>query len=493
MRLHRTTPAAMELWVRGAAALSKCEAHGNRIDRAYLLSAWDAISARIADAERRLVADKDFALWRRRYGEKAKPTSYDQLAGVFFKDLGFKARTVTESGDREAASVAAFEGIDHPIKTAFFEAAKLRKARDTYLAQIKREMVQHPDDGLWYVHPSFNLNRVISFRTSCDSPNYQNIPNHNPEVAEIIRRCYIPRPGMQLGEIDYGQIEVRMAVPYTQDPALRTYVTDPATDMHYDMACQIFKLPRAKVSKALRSLVKSKYVFATFYGSFYAQTAQWLWEGIDQGGVKVEGSDQTVREHLTKLGFIHLGDADTAERGTWTAWLREVDEDFWGKRFKVYAEWKRKWWDDYLRDGGLSMLTGFAINTPLDKRQVCNAPIQGSSAHCAIWSMCELTDWLEKYRFDTHHVGEIHDSLNYCMNPKERDDVFHHAQDVMARRIKKWAPWLDVPLTTECELCPIDQPWFFKHALKEDGGRFVPANREKWERVHGNWDLQCPA
>ncbi len=59
--------------------------------------------------------------------------------------------------------------------TAFIKAAELRKARDTYLVGIRRELVQHDDDGCWYVHPSYNLNTVITFRSSADQPSYQNL------------------------------------------------------------------------------------------------------------------------------------------------------------------------------------------------------------------------------------------------------------------------------------------------------------------------------
>ena len=470
MKLHRTTPAAMDLWRRGAIALAKVEAAGVRIDKGHLDAAIVDCGNRIRDAQRRLTADRDFrAHWVRRFGEKTNPASYDQLAEVMFKCLGFKGRgTKTESGDRESARRAAFEGISHPIKDAFFEAASLIKARNTFLYGIRRELVQH-DDGLWYVHPSYNLNTVITFRSSSDGPNYQQNPKRDQRMAEIVRRCYIPRPGRCLGEIDYGQIEVRVPCAVNFDPQLIQYVTDPTTDMHRDMACQIFRLKKEQVSKALRNIVKTWYVFATFYGSYYGLTAKSLWEEIDIAGAKLEGSDKTVRQHVTEMGYTELGDPDDVRDGTWMAWVRSIDEDFWGRRFRVYAEWRRRTWDEYCRDGGFSMVTGFAVNAPLDKKQVCNSQIQGPAFHLLLWSMCELVDWLERYKMKTVVVGEVHDSINIDVAPEEADDVFLAARHFMTKKVTKFAPWLNVPLVVEPEISPVNGSWYDVKGCKPTG------------------------
>lgn len=496
MPVHRSTPAAMELWMRGAQALSVVESNGCRIDKTYLDTAITEVSKRIADLEAQVRSDKHFAIWRRRFGDKTKPTSYDQLAAVVYRELGFTSSKKTEGKKRESAAKESLAEVDLPLVRNFIAAAELRKARDTYLVGIRRELVQH-DDGCWYVHPSYSLNTVITFRSSANSPNYTNIPNRNPEIAEIVRRCYIPRPGHQIGEFDYGQNEVRISVEYNQDPVLREYVCDPTKDMHRDMACQIFKLKPKQVPKALRTLVKGDYVFATFYGSYYKQTAKALWDAVDSEHLKLEGSGVTVRQHLTDLGFTELGNVDKdnpdePEPGTWAAWIRHIDDDFWNKRFKGYAQWKRDWYEAYLRDGGFIMLTGFAVNVPLDKKQVVNAPPQGTSFHCLLWSLIKLIEWLQKYRMRTVMIGEIHDAMTGDVDPRERDDVFHAASDIMTNQIKKWAPWLTVPLVAEAECCPIGESWFHKHALKEVGSSYVPANLEKWEKAHGAWALQCP-
>lgn len=467
---HRTTPAAHELWRRTQIALAKVSGYGCRIDKAYLDGAITKVTSDIKALEAAMIEDPDFRFWRRRYGEKSNLTSYSQLAEVAYKDLCLTAKKKTDGGGRDSAARSNFEGVQIPIIRKFVEASELRKALDTYLIGIRREVIQHAD-GLWYVHPSYNLNAVISQRSSSSDPNYQNIPNRNPLIAEIIRRCYIPRPGRQLGEIDYGQIEVRIPCPYTFDPVLMNYVCDPSTDMHRDVACQIFKLTidQVKQCKPLRNLVKGAYVFATFYGSYWGLTAKALWEGIDAPNMKF-ADGTTVREHLTKIGFTDLGleclecleAGEGPAKGTWAHWIKSVDEEFWGERFKVYAQWKKDWYEAYLRTGGFTMLTGFAVNFPLDKKSVTNAPIQGVAFHCLAWSLCQMIEWLEKYRMSTCVIGQIHDCLTMDLESSEVDDVFWAARDIMTCRIKKWAPWLNVPLVVEPELCGVDRSWYEK-------------------------------
>ena len=498
MRRHVTTPEAYRFWLRLADNLAQVEGRGVRIDKGYLDGAITQVTADIRALEAALQAEPDFRVWRRRFGERTRLGAYDQVAAVVYGDLGFKSELVTEKKGRAAATAANLEAVAAacPMVRHFLEAAKLRKALDTYLVGIRREMVQHAD-GLWYVHPSYNLNSVLTFRSSCERPNYQNQPKRNPRIAEIVRRCYVPRPGRQLGEDDYGQIEVRVPVPITGDATLRAYVCDPTKDMHYDMACQLFRLERPQVSKALRNIVKGAYVFATFYGSYYGLTAKDLWEDVDNldgKPVRLEGSDVTVRQHLAALGIAELGDPDDPRPGTWAAHVRAVDEDFWGRRFRRYADWKREWYAAYLAEGGFTFPTGFAVRAPgLDKKQVCNAPIQGSGFHLLGWALCEINERLVKRRMRSMVIGEIHDCINFDLHPAERDDVFDLAQRVMVERIREFAPWLDVPLVAEPEAAPVDASWHDLRALKAaPDGRFVPSDMGKWEAAFGPWANQRP-
>jgi len=375
----RSTPAAYELLLEGQLALAEIERAGVRVDREYLDAAFVRADAEIKAVEEQIRADPDFRLWQRRFGTGTKLSAPEQLSDVLYKDLGYKPKEFTESGKRGKADEAALEGIDRPLVKLYFQAQKLRKGRDTYLAGIRREMVRDAK-GRWYVHPSYNLNTVTTFRSSCDSPNWQNIPKRNKMLADMIRRCYIPRDGYQFVEIDYGQAEVRVAACYNRDPNLIKYVSDPTTDMHRDVARRLFFLGKDEpVPKGARNLAKANFVFAEFYGDFYPRVAQKSWEIM--GYQKLEAAaGESLYDRLRANGITKLGacDPDADPRpGTYEKHVRDVERWFWDDRFPVYKQWKRDWFTAYQRSGGFEMLTGFAVNAPLSRNDVVNYPIQG--------------------------------------------------------------------------------------------------------------------
>lgn len=486
-----TTPDAMRFWMDVQLALAEVEETGIRVDVDYLTAAERECTEKLRAAEAAVRDDPNYRAWQRLYGERANIGSSDQLAGLVFGSLGYTAKRKTESGDRDAADESAFEGIDLPIVKHYFTAAKLRKCRDTYLAGIRREMVRHPD-GLYYVHPGFNLNTVSSFRSSGSDPNVQNQPVRNKMAAEMIRRCFVPRRGHCLVEIDYGQIEVRLAAQITGDQNLIDYVRDESRDMHRDMAMQIFQIPREAVHKSARQSAKNQFVFPAFYGSYYANCAPEIWGALDEWPIQL--ADGTpMREHLRRLGITELGDCSHGgdpRRGTFGHHLKTIEEDFWGNRFRGYAQWKKSWYDAYLRDGGFITPLGFATNIPLNRKQVCNFIIQGTSFHCLAWAMTVVVRRLRKMRMRSRVIAEIHDCMVLDVHPAERDAVIDLCHHVMTVEIHDAFKWLTVPLSAEAECCPIDRSWYDKVGMKRTAAGWVPADMAGWETKYGPWANQ---
>lgn len=502
MPRHRTTPEAYRLLHRGMEALAVVSENGMRIDRGYLDNAIAEGERQVAELTAGFDGDEIARTWRRRYREKTNFFSAAQMTQVVFHDLGHVSRGRTEKGDRESGSEKAFAHLRIPFLDRVFAAKKVRNAVDTFLTGIRREAVLH-DDGCWYVHPNYGLNTTISGRSSADAPNVQNQPARNPVMAEMVRRVYIPRPGCQIIENDLGQIEARMPCPYTNDPVLMRYVSDPDSDMHRDMAAQLFLCEPGVVSKQLRQLVKGAYVFATFYGDWWGSTARNLWEGIDNPAAPIKLAGGTpVRDHLTKIGMVDLGALPDPENpggrvnplpGTWAAHVRAVDDHFWNVRFRVYKQWKNDWWDAYLRDGGFSTLTGFAVNQGLNKKQVVNIPIQGDGFRIVLRALPLINDWLARYKFKTRVICEIHDSVISDGPPDERDDVIDMVIHFLTTDVMRAWSWINVPIVAEAEVCPIDQSWYDKAGLVKVGDSWRPTDETKWTAKYGDWSLQCPA
>lgn len=73
--------------------------------------------------------------------------------------------------------------------------------------------------GQEYVHPFFNQVGTRTGRPSCSNPNLLQIPRRT-ENGKLVRRMFIPRDGMVMGDCDYGQIEPRVLAHLSKDPAL---------------------------------------------------------------------------------------------------------------------------------------------------------------------------------------------------------------------------------------------------------------------------------
>lgn len=490
------TPEAVKLLHDGQIALAEVEAAGIRIDREYLEKALADTQQQITELEAAIRTDPDYKYWRRRYGELTNTGSAEQLSRVLVDELKLKPKLNTageafdpDRDERASASQKSLEAIDRPIVKTYFDAQRLRKGRNTFLVGLWREMVQHAD-GDWYVHPNFHLNTAITFRSSSSAPNFQNNPTRNPILAEMVRRAVKARRGHQLLELDYGQIEVRVPCAYTFDPSLIAYCTDPSTDMHGDTAAQLFMIEPSQVHKDARDVAKNQYVFPTFYGSFYGQIAPAVWDSIDRRKLKIKDTDVSLRDHLaaqgiTKLGTCEMGEAP--EPGTFAHHVKQIEDHFWGKRFPVYAKWKRDWVAAYHKHGGCRFLTGFVMQGPHARNDIVNYPIQGAASNLKLWSMVKIVNRLRRYKFRTRVIGEIHDCINFDCWPPERDDVIDMCIEIMSHRAREWATWVNVPLPVEPEACPIDGSWYEKAKLVHNGSSWVPADADKWTKLYGAW------
>lgn len=489
---YRTTPEAYQLLQNGLVALAEIEASGVRVDKTYLEGSIAQVQERIEAHEARLRADPLYERWRRLFGAKTNVGSPDQLSKLVFGKkedggLGYTPKLYTSGGQtqdaakrRAAATEAAFEGIELPFVKRYFKTQKLRKGLGTYLKGIRRELVRHAD-GDWYVHPSYMLNTVTTFRSSCSNPNWQNIPTRNKLLAEMVRRCYLPRRGRRLVEIDYGQIEVRISHTYHHDPTLGAYLRDPASDMHLDMAAVLFMLPKDQISGPARHAAKNKFVFPEYYGDFYPRCAESIWNAMEFQDIRLgkKNDGPPMREHLARKGIKTLGKCDPQERpapGTFEAHIKEVERWFWEDRYPVHNRWKKEWYANYLETGGYQTNAGFGVNLPLSRNDVINYGIQGDSFQCLLYALTRIIPELRRRRMGAVIVGQIHDCLVGDVPPEETDDFIELCVRVMTEDVPRRFDWIDVPLEVEPEVCPVDACWFEKYkAKKTETGWEVPA------------------
>jgi len=457
---------AYKLFHNGAIALAEVEGNGIKIDTRYLKKAKAQTEKKIKRLQDELESGDVSKAWRKLFKSKTNFNSNDQLGRVLFEELGLTPPAMTPTG-KYRTDEKSLTAVDHPFVEGYLRIKKLQKALTTYLKGIEKEVV----DGL--LHPFFSLNMTKTFRSSSDSPNFQNIPVRDKELGELIRKAFIARKGNHLVEIDYSGIEVRVAACYHHDPRMIEYISNPKKDMHRDMAIECYKLRPDQITKDIRFYGKNCFVFPQFYGSMYVDCARNLWEVIDTFKLKTK-DNIPLKRHLRDNGIRELGDCnfeDSPRNGTFEKHIQQVEKNFWEKRFKVYANWKKKWYYKYVDQGWMLTKTGFICQGFMKRNEIINYPVQGSAFHCLLWSLIRLLKELKKRKMKTLIVGQIHDSIMADVPADELDDFLVLANNVMTTQLMKTWTWINVPLEVEAEVCPVGGSWADKKEKEIPNGK----------------------
>ena len=312
----------------------------------------------------------------------------------------------------------------------------------------------------------------ICVHNSSSNPNFQNIPKRDKESMQICRRAIKPRPGHQLLEVDFSQLEVSIAACYHKDPTMIKYLTDPHSDMHGDMAEQIFMIDDFDKDnpehKYLRDAAKNGFVFPQFYGDYHGNNAAGLckWAQLPRHrwkkgqGIKLPDG-QHISDHMINKGIKSYDQ--------FVEHLKEIEDDFWNRRFHAYQKWKNKWLRQYKQKGYLDMLTGFRCSGVIQKNEVINYPVQGAAFHCLLWSFIEIDRSSQKENWGSRLIGQIHDAMVLDVHPDELEHVGRTIKRVTCIDLPKAWKWISVPLDVDAKLCPVDGSWAVKETWKLPG------------------------
>lgn len=197
----RPTPDALKLLMEGSKVLAQVEHAGVRIHVPRLERTIINAEKEIKRLELELKQDEVYDIWRKEYGSDSNINSIEQLGHILYNKLNIKCTKFTET-NRPSVSEKALQDIDNPFVKKLFDMKHLSKTVETFLKGIRRECI----DGV--VHPFYNLHTVVTFRSSSDRPNWQNLPKRDPRWSKLVRRCVIAREGNYLWELDFKGAEV---------------------------------------------------------------------------------------------------------------------------------------------------------------------------------------------------------------------------------------------------------------------------------------------
>lgn len=445
---------AYNLLHEGVLAMAHAEQAGFRVDMGYVERKIPFLIKKMDRLEEQFKTTDFYKHWEHSSHGKVNINSNAQLAYFLYKVKKIQQEDFTNSGQGKTDEES-LKQLNIPELDLLLEIGRFKKPIDV-LTGFSKEQV----DG--YVHPFYNLHLVRSYRSSSDSPNFQNIPKRDEEIMQLCRKALYPRPGHQFIEIDYSGVEVRINACINKDPTLIKYVSDPSTDMHGDMAQQLFlinpfnkKLPEHGL---LRQAAKNGFVFPEFYGDYYKNCASNLvcnWGKLGKGrwrpGQGVSMPSGTLSDHLISKNIKSLDE--------YALHVQKIEKDFWGKRFKVYTEWKEQNWNFYRKNGYIELPSGFICKGVMDRKQVNNYPGQGGAFHCLLWSFIQLDKVRISQNWRSRLVGQIHDSIILDVHPEELEHVIRTARRITCQELRNAWEWIIVPLDVDVEVCPVDGSW----------------------------------
>ena len=453
MEVKATTADAYKLFHDGALAMADITANGIKIDEDKLHANYRKLGVKIKHYTKKLDQYEEIKKWKKKYGKSFNLDSDDQLRDILFNEFDYEPYSHTETG-QEAVNQEALNEIGIPFAKEIIYLNSLKQTRNTFLKNI----INETNKG--FLHPHFNLNFAISFRSSSSSINFQNLPSRDKEMAKIAKDCFIPREGGHLVELDYDGIEVAGSAMLHRDPQFIYDITH--GDMHTDVAKQIFWLDELDKhatthEKNMRYATKNGFVFPQFYGDYYGNNAIALWNNMDYFNLHTRDG-VPIRKHLKKHGIKNFKAFENH--------IKEIENDFWNNRFPVYKRWKDQIYEEYTKTGKFKTLTGFEFSGVMEKKYVTNYIIQSLAFHILLWSCIRLNHILKTEGWRSKIVGQIHDSLMIDVPSEELNDLLVLANRVMTKDIAEEWDFINVGLGIEADATPLNRPWSEKESIE---------------------------
>jgi hypothetical protein len=211
--------------------------------------------------------------------------------------------------------------------------------------------------------------------------------------------------------------------------------------LHTDQAVILFMKEKKDIDKIEAFVCKNSFVFATFYGSYYKQTAPDLWKNMPD----------VTKQHLRECGIQNYFDFEEH--------VKIVERALWEK-FHVYAEWQKSIYREYLKNGYIDTLTGFRLQGWMKKNDVICYPAQGCAFHCLLQLIIWISKELKKRKIKRSFlINQVYDSTFWNMHPDDEKEIDFMYYDFVTNILPKIYDWLIVPLKIEKERSSIGGSW----------------------------------
>lgn len=319
----------------------------------------------------------------------------------------------------------------HPFFGKVLAARRANKLIGTFIDGM---VYKHQVGGR--LHPQANQLRTdeygtVTGRFSYSSPNLQQVPARDAELAPLVRGFFTPEDGELWLKADYSQQEPRIQMHYAAllkipgvESLVQQYRSNPRTDYH-TFVSELTGLPRAEAK-------------AVNLGLAYGMGKTKLFE--QSLGVDEERGEQIWSAYFERMSFLRELQNRCMDKAQSTGFVRTI----LGRR-RRFNQWEPK--------GNYSREPALGYKAALDKwgrenvqraytYKALNAIVQGSGADMVKCSLINL--WDAGYRpYLTVH-DEIDMSISDPKQAKEVAEIMQHPDPIS----------LEVPLVVDPETGP---------------------------------------
>ncbi|WKZ28712.1 MAG: DNA polymerase I [Patescibacteria group bacterium] len=395
--------------------LAVMEAHGVKVDAAFLKKMETSMRARIDEVSKSII---------KAAGGEFNINSPAQLQQILFEKLGLPTKGIKKTSTGQLSTGAdELEKLrgSHPIIRDIFEHREYSKLLSTYVAAIPALI--HPRTGRLHTH--YNQAVAATGRLSSSDPNLQNIPIRT-ELGREIRKAFIVDKGNVMIAADYSQFELRIASSIAEDPKMMEAFKKGA-DIHTSTAAEVWEISESEVSFEQRRAAK-----AINFGILYGMGANSL---AASAGLSREEASNFIKKYLD----VYKGLRGYMEQSKAHARSLGYVETLFGRR-------------RYLPDinSGVPYLRAEA------ERMAINMPIQGTQADIIKLAMVRLEEKIARDYgtgpdADVKMLLQVHDELVF-----EVKEALAPAVAVWIKQIMEETVTLKVPIDVKVQ---IGQSW----------------------------------
>lgn len=362
------------------------------------------------------------------------PNSGPQLQRLLYELMGLPVIDLTDTKQPATGAETIEKLINHTQEPAYKELltaligyGKVTKILSTFIPAFERGILK--DDGMRYLHGSFNLGGTVSGRLSSSDPNMQNLPSGS-DFGKVIKTCFQAPHGWLFAGADFNSLEDYISALTTKDPN-KLAVYERGFDGHCLRAAYYFRdqVPHIDLEDPksvntikkdypeLRQDSKAPTFLLTYGGTYHGMMSNLGWS---------EEKSKAIEKGYHDL--YQVSDAYVQERL---------------KRASV--------------DGYVEVAFGLRVRTPLLKQVIYGtrgmpyeASAEGRTAGNALGQSYGLLNnraavdfmqkvWASKYRYDIKPVALIHDAIYILI----RNDV--EVVEFANRELIKSMQWQELP------------------------------------------------